>query len=97
MTVTEQTSREAFEDLDPGRAQWLLLNVLAEHGPDTVMNLELAAGRRDGLWKRASELVARGWAQWTGEKKRNPTGRRAAVLALTDAGRARYDRTMAGD
>lgn len=63
---------------------------LASLGSATVLEAIAAAGAtRESLQPRFSELRNLGLVEATGERRRNPSGKWAAVLALTDEGRAR--------
>lgn len=87
----EETSLLAERSVDKRSAQNLLLEALREHGPGTTLTLQArhCPAFPGSLWKRASELVDSGDAEWTGQWEKNPSGRQARVLAITDQGRAR--------
>lgn len=78
----------AGKTVDKRAAQRLLLEALYDCGPGTTMNLQMAYCPEfpGSLWKRAHELVESGDAEWTNRMERNPSGRLARVLAITEQG-----------
>jgi DNA-binding MarR family transcriptional regulator len=63
-----------------------LLNQLGEATPLEV--IAISGVTREALHPRFSELRAMGLVEPTGERRPNPSGKLAAVLRLTDEGRA---------
>lgn len=85
------TSQEAAEAILPSvsRLRRLALRTLCQLGAATVLEAVPVAGvTRESLQPRFSELRAMGLVEATGERRRNPSGKSAAVLRLTDEGRA---------
>ena len=88
--ATLRASADAADALAPARArlQRLVLAALAELPDATPLELVDHTGlAREAIQPRASELIALGLIQPTGARRRNPSGRSAAVLAITPAGR----------
>lgn len=85
------TSQEAAEAIKPcvshlRRVAMRALDNLGEATPlEAVAFTEVP---RESLQPRFSELRAMGLVEPTGARRRNPSGKRAAVLRLTDKGRA---------
>lgn len=85
------TSQEAAAAIQPcaSRLRSLALRTLGQLGAATVLEAVPVAGvPRESLQPRFSELRALGLVEATGERRRNPSGKSAAVLRLTDEGRA---------
>lgn len=88
------TSQDAAEAIAPTATHLrrLALLVLARLGEATVLEAVAAAGvARESLQPRFSELRAMGLVEPTGARRRNPSGKYAAVLRLTEDGRATLD------
>lgn len=85
------TSQEAAEAIQPRLANLRrkAMEAIAALGSATVLEaITAAGGTRESLQPRFSELRNLGLVKPTGERRRNPSGKWAAVLALTDEGRA---------
>lgn len=85
------TSQEAAAAIQPSvtRLRRLALRTLDRLGAATVLEAVSVAGvPRESLQPRFSELRALGLVEATGERRRNPSGKNAAVLRLTDEGSA---------
>ena len=85
------TSQAAAEAMRPSasRLRRIALRTLGQLGAATVLEAVPVAGvTRESLQPRFSELRAMGLVEATGERRRNPSGKSAAVLRLTDEGRA---------
>lgn len=85
------TSQAAAEAIRPSvsHLRHLALRTLGQLGTATVLETVPVAGvTRESLQPRFSELRAMGLVEATGERRRNPSGKSAAVLRLTDEGRA---------
>ncbi len=83
------TSQDAADAITPTVAhlRHLALITLARLGTATVLEAVAAAGvARESLQPRFSELRRMGLVRATGERRRNPSGKAAAVLTLTMAG-----------
>lgn len=94
--ITRDTSEAAADAIGHcvGFLQTLCLRSTAELGDATPLEVCAHTGfPRESLQPRFSELRKLGLIEPTGEKRRNPSGRAAAVLALTDLG----DKRLAGD
>lgn len=64
------------------------LRALAELGEASPLEVVARTGRtRETMQPRISELITARLVEPTGARRRNPSGRTAAVLRLTDAGR----------
>lgn len=88
---SDGTSQEAAKDINRRvkALRYLALRSLHELGEATVLETVTAAGTtRESLQPRFSELRAMGLIEWTGARRRNPSGKSAAVLCLTDKGRS---------
>lgn len=88
------TSQDAANAIAPTvtHLRRLALLVLAGLGEATVLEAVAAAGvARESLQPRFSELRSMGLVESTGARRRNPSGRYAAVLRLTEDGRAMLD------
>lgn len=88
--ATLRTSADAADALAPAcpGLQRLVLAALAELPDATPLELVSRTGLvREAIQPRVSELIALGLIQPTGARRRNPSGRSAAVLAITPAGR----------
>lgn len=85
------TSQEAAEamHMQASHLRHVALLALAALGEATVLEaVAFARGTRESLQPRFSELRAMGLVEPTGARRRNPSGKRAAVLRLTELGRA---------
>lgn len=85
------TSQDAAEAIKPcaSHLRRLAMRSLAERGEATVLEAVAASGvTRESLQPRFSELRALGLVEPTGARRRNPSGKGAAVLRLTEKGRA---------
>lgn len=88
------TSQDAANAIAPTvmHLRRLALLVLVRLGEATVLEAVAAAGvARESLQPRFSELRAMGLVEPTGARRRNPSGKYAAVLRLTGDGRAMLD------
>ena len=86
---TDGTSEAAAEAIAPSvpRLRLLALRGLARRGAATPLEVVEATGiAREALQPRFSELRAAGLVEPTGERRRNPSGKWAAVLRLTAEG-----------
>ena len=84
------TSQAAANAMRPSvsHLRRLALRTLGQLGAATVLEAVPIAGvTRESLQPRFSELRAMGLVEATGERRRNPSGKSAAVLKLTDKGR----------
>jgi hypothetical protein len=71
------------------RLRRLALATMARIGPATALEVvEAAQVPREALQPRLSELRRLGLVEPTGERRRNPSGKSAAALRLTDLGTA---------
>lgn len=69
--------------------RYLALRTLHLLGEATVLETVASAGvSRESLQPRFSELRVMGLVEATGSRRRNPSGKSAAVLSLTDKGRS---------
>lgn len=85
------TSQDAAVSMSPqaNHLRRLALMTLGELGQATVLEAVARAGvTRESLQPRFSELRAMGLVEATGARRRNPSGKAAAVLRLTAKGRA---------
>lgn len=85
------TSQKAAAAIQPDvtRLRRLALRTLGQLGAATVLEaVPVAEVTRESLQPRFSELRAMGLVEATGERRRNPSGKSAAVLRLTDEGSA---------
>jgi hypothetical protein len=85
------TSRNAADAIAPSvphlrRAAMQALDRLGEATP--LEAVAIAGIAREALQPRFSELRAMGLVEPTGARRRNPSGKYAAVLRLTEQGRA---------
>ena len=63
------------------------LETLNRIGPATALEVcEASKVSREAMHPRLSELRALGYVEPTGERRRNPSGKSAAILRLTDRG-----------
>lgn len=84
------TSQEAAEAIAPcvSYLRRVAMRSLDKLGKATVLEAVAFAGvARESLQPRFSELRALGLVEATGERRRNPSGKSAAVLRLTNEGR----------
>ena len=85
------TSQEAAEAIksSASRLRYIAMCALRELGDATVLEAVAITGHTpESLQPRFSELRAKGLVEPTGARRRNPSGKRAAVLRLTELGRA---------
>lgn len=85
------TSQDAAEAIKPCASylRRLAMRSLDKLGEATVLEaVAVAEVARESLQPRFSELRAMGLVEPTGARRRNPSGKAAAVLRLTDKGRA---------
>jgi hypothetical protein len=69
--------------------QWRALETIDRIGPATALEVcEASKVAREAMHPRLSELRALGQVEPTGERRRNPSGKTAAILRLTDRGLA---------
>ena len=88
---SDGTSQDAAAAIAPSakHLRGLAMRCLAKLGNATPLEaIELANVPRESLQPRFSELRAMGFVEATGERRRNPSGKYAAVLRLTEKGRA---------
>ncbi len=91
--VTLATSAEAAVAIAP---RWKFLATIALRslmilGEATVLEcVAITNCPRESLQPRFSELIRAGLVTPTGERRRNPSGKTAAVLTLTDLAHARF-------
>ena len=85
------TSQDAAEAIAPcvSHLRRIAMRCLAKLGEATVLEAVAISGvTRESLQPRFSELRTMGLVEPTGARRRNPSGKYAAVLRLTDEGRA---------
>lgn len=85
------TSQDAAEAIKPcvRHLRAVAMRSLDKLGEATVLEAVTVAGvPREALQPRLSELRAMGLVEPTGARRRNPSGKWAAVLRLTEKGRA---------
>jgi hypothetical protein len=85
------TSQDAAEAIAPfaSHLRRIAMRSLALLGEATVLEaVAVAEVARESLQPRFSELRAMGLVEPTGTRRRNPSGKGAAVLRLTEKGRA---------
>lgn len=85
------TSQDAAEAIAPcvSYLRRVAMRSLDRLGEATVLEaVAFAEVARESLQPRFSELRAMGLVEPTGTRRRNPSGKGAAVLRLTDKGRA---------
>ena len=85
------TSQDAADAIAPSvpRLRRVAMLALARLGEATPLEVVVVAGvPREALQPRFSELRTMGLVEPTGTRRRNPSGKFAAVLRLTDQGRA---------
>lgn len=85
------TSQDAAEAMAPtvSHLRHLAINTIARLGEATPLEAIAVSGvTRESLQPRFSELRAMGLIEATGARRRNPSGKSASVLRLTDKGRA---------
>jgi hypothetical protein len=83
---TSQDAAEAIAHSVP-RLRRVAMRSLDKLGEATVLEA-VAEVARESLQPRFSELRAMGLVEPTGARRRNPSGKGAAVLRLTEKGRA---------
>lgn len=97
--VTMATSSSAADSITTSR-KFLLstaLNALMSLGEATVLEcVAITDCTRESLQPRYSELIALGLVEPTGDRRRNPSGKSAAVLTLTDLARKRLAHIVSG-
>ena len=87
--ATLRTSADAADMIAPTRARLCqaTLRALADLGEATPLEIVAQTGlAREAIQPRVSELIVLGLAEPTGQRRRNPSGRSAAVVRLTAAG-----------
>lgn len=88
---SDGTSQDAADEIAQ-RVPYLrrvAMRSLAKLGEATVLEaVAFAEVARESLQPRFSELRAMGLVEPTGARRRNPSGKAAAVLRLTEKGRA---------
>jgi hypothetical protein len=85
------TSQDAAEAIAPSvpHLRRVAMLALEQLGDATPLEAVAVAGvPREALQPRFSELRAMGLVEPTGARRRNPSGKYAAVLCLTEQGRA---------
>jgi len=85
------TSQDAAEAIKPcvSYLRRVAMRALERLGEATVLEaVAFAQIARESLQPRFSELRAMGFVEATGARRRNPSGKYAAVLRLTELGRA---------
>jgi DNA-binding MarR family transcriptional regulator len=85
------TSQDAADAIAPSvpNLQRLAMRALARLGEATPIETTAATGlTREAIQPRLSELRRLGMVEPTGDRRQNPSGKWAAVLRLTDKGRA---------
>ena len=85
------TSQDAAEAIKPcvSHLRPVAMRSLHKLGEATVLeSVALTKVARESLQPRFSELRAMGMVEPTGARRRNPSGKGAAVLRLTEKGRA---------
>lgn len=85
------TSQAAADAIAPSvsHLRRLAMRTLARLGEATPLEAIAIAGvTRESLQPRFSELRAMGLVEPTGSRRRNPSGKSASVLRLTEKGRA---------
>ena len=85
------TSQDAAEAIKPCASylRRVAMRTLGKLGEATVLEaVAFAEVARESLQPRFSELRAMGLVEPTGARRRNPSGKAAAVLRLTEKGRA---------
>ena len=88
--ATLRASADAADTIAGTRAalQLVALRALAELWEATPLEIVARTGEsREAILPRLSELIAGGLVEPTGARRRNPSGRTAAVLRLTTIGR----------
>ena len=87
---SDGTSQEAAEAIAPhvSHLRRIAMRALARLGEATPLEVVAISGvKRESLQPRFSELRALGLIEPTGARRRNPSGKSASVLRLTDKGR----------
>ncbi len=87
---TDGTSQDAADAIAPIACHLRLMALLAlSHlGEATALEVVAATGlTRESIQPRLSELRGMGLVEATGARRRNPSGKSAAVLRLADKGR----------
>ncbi len=93
--ITRETSEAAADAIAPSvkMLQSVAMRSLALLGSATVLEcVAITPYPRESLQPRFSELRAMGLVEPTGDRRRNPSGKSAAVLTLTDLARERLAR-----
>lgn len=88
---SDGTSQDAAEAIAPNvsHLRRLAIRSIAHLGEATPLEAIAVTGLpRESLQPRFSELRAMGLIEPTGARRRNPSGKSASVLRLTDQGRA---------
>lgn len=97
--VTRETSEAAADAIAPAvkALQGAALRSLATLERATVLEcIARTPYARESLQPRFTELKHLGLVRPTGERRRNPSGKSAAVLTLTDLARARFAQFSGG-
>jgi len=92
--TTYATSTDAAAAMGHCASHLRMVALRALHALDQATVLECVAITdypRESLQPRYSECIRFGMVEPTGERRRNPSGKSAAVLRLTDKGRARLE------
>ena len=87
---TDGTSEDAAEAIAPAvsHLRRIALEAVAKLGSATALEVSAFAWvTREAIQPRLSELRAMGLIEPTGARRRNPSGKSASVLRLTDKGR----------
>jgi hypothetical protein len=85
------TSQDAADAIAPAvpNLQRVIMSALAQRGEATPLETTAATGlTREAIQPRLSEPRRLGLVEPTGTRRQNPSGKWAAVLRLTDKGRA---------
>lgn len=93
------TSQDAAEAIAPcvSHLRHVAMRALDRLGEATVLEaVAIADVTRESLQPRFSELRAMGLVKPTGERRRNPSGKSAAVLTLTELARTRLAQFISG-
>lgn len=86
---SDGTSQDAADAMTPiaSHLRRVAIRTLARMGEATPLEAVAVAGvTRESLQPRFSELRAMGLVEPTGARRRNPSGKSASVLRLTDKG-----------
>jgi len=72
----------------------IVLRLLAEQGPETIVGITDQTGNYGGISPRFRPLANRGLIEDTGELWENPSGRKAIAWRITPAGREALANTL---